>query len=155
MQLPEKQFLEALISRAPANIKNRAARAVFDAIQEGFDAFCTDSRDLRWMTDPDMVGMLSVCASLLLEYLQNGGGGKEIDLLGIRHDFILTRTIRGFMNTLVVAIRKNGTVEREGEIYFRSFLIPRWFVKWAKDDRNVTYEDERFYPTPEEYDRAI
>lgn len=152
MTLPVEKFLQSLMERYPRQSRNAKANAIFEAIQVGFDTHSHRPADCRWMTDPDLVSMLAACASVLLEYLRRGGPQPEIPWEN--HDAVLARTLRGFMTTLVIAIRRGGTHQHQGQTYFRGFLIPNWFVEWAKDERNVDFEGEEFYPTREDFVRA-
>lgn len=146
----QKRFWEHLMSKHGGHFSvtkiNLKAAALFDAIQ---DAFSVDSvashRGLKWMTDPDMVGMLAACAWVGLTCSEN----EEIDWDA--HDFVLTRTFRGFIRTLVVAIRRDGIRTINGTVYLRGFSIPEWFIQWTK---NLPEEIE-FYPSPEEFVLAI
>jgi hypothetical protein len=150
MELPTKRFVQSLTEKSPPR-KNLRARVVFDAIQQAFDIFSAGPRpECRWMTDPDMVSMLAACAYILIEYLRHEGPEEEIDWDS--HDFILARTLRGLMTTLVIAIRRGATREHEGTTFLRSFAIPDWFVEWAKE--NVDYEPPEFYPTQEAWREA-
>jgi len=148
MQTSERRFLKSLIEGYPHGRKNVEAEAVFDAIQRAFDVHAAPGPDRRWMTDPDMVAMLAACAYTAIGYLNQGSHRPEIDLLGMQHDFILARTLRGFMATLAIAIRRGATRQMNGRTYFRSFQIPDWFVDEAKNRDDETPD---FYPTPEAF----
>jgi hypothetical protein len=136
----------------PQPLKNAKAKAVFDAIHAAFNIHSQCPADCRWMTDPDMVSMLAACASVLLEHLR--GGGPEREIPWENHGAVLRRTVRGFMTTLVVAIRRGGTHQPQGQTYFRSFAVPAWFVAWAEDEQNVDLEGAEFYPTGDEFIRS-
>ena len=123
----EARFLEYLIGNfSDPESPNEEAGAIFSAIQYSFDG--TGNGELVGV-HPYLLHNLAACAVLALEYVCD----EKIPWDRLGHDAVIVRTFRGFVFTLVEAI-KEGRVEdwEGGGAHHYAFPIPDWFVEWAK-----------------------
>ena len=99
--------------------------AIFQAIQHCFDGTGGGVA----VVDPYLVDNLASCAWVSLEYNRNNHIPWETG----EHDYIILRTFRGLISTLVGAIREGRCTWRaDGSCIVNDFSIPAWFVEWAK-----------------------
>lgn len=124
----ERRFMDYCLDGFQRNTRpNREAEALFDAIQRSFDG---SNMGKGVEVDPYLVHNLVACARIALCY----DADERIPWESSDHDYILKRTLRGFMTSIAVAI-KHGLVHEDssGKRYLHAFHIPEWLYRWAQE----------------------
>ena len=124
----EERFMEYCLDGFQANTSpNCRADALFAAIQRSYDG---SNMGKGVAVDPYLVHNLVACARVALNY----DSDERIPWESSDHDYILKRTLRGFMKSIAAAI-KLGLVKEDpqGRFYLHSFSIPEWLYRWAQE----------------------
>jgi hypothetical protein len=124
----EKRFMDYCLDGFPRSTSpNREAEALLHAIQRSYDG---SNMGKGVAVDPYLIHNLVACAQVALCY----DAGQQIPWESSDHDYILKRTLRGFMKSIAAAI-KLGLVREEpqGKFYLHTFPIPQWLYNWAQE----------------------
>jgi len=105
---------------------NREAEALFHAIQKSYDG---SNMGKGVAVDPYLVHNLVACAQIALCY----NADERIPWEGSDHDYILKRTLRGFMKSIAAAVKHGLVKEQQGQFYLHTFPIPQWLYSWAQE----------------------
>jgi hypothetical protein len=131
----EKQFLDLVMEQAFGQDyteeyrrrKNPEAYAIFHAVQSFFDG---SNMGKVVVVDPYLVHNLAACTGIAMEYNRD----DHIPWDAGDHDHILLRTLRGFMRTVIIAI-KEGRMRYPKEVggphYVEGFRVPIWLIQLA------------------------
>lgn len=117
----ELRFWEYLVNQYQKKGKNGNVATIFAAIQDAFDG---SNMGKPVSIDPYLIHNLAACSSASLMYNKD----DELPLDTGMHDYVLIRTLRGFINSLQMNL-KNGNLHQNNDGSFSSnaFDLPKWF----------------------------
>lgn len=124
----EERFMGYCLTRFRTNAgPNCEAEALFAAIQQSYDG---SNMGKGVAVDPYLVHNLVACAQVALCY----DAEDRIPWDRPDHDYILKRTLRGFMKSIAAAVKLGFVKEdQQGRICLHAFPIPEWLCKWAQE----------------------
>ena len=117
----ELRFWEYLVDMYQKKGQNQNIETIFAAIQDAFDG---SNMGEPVTVDPYLIHNLAACASATLMYDKN----ENMPLDTGMHDYILVRTLRGFISSLRMNL-DNGNLKKnnDGSFYSNAFDLPQWF----------------------------